>query len=334
MVQLGTLIYKIINGIEDNLSKEMQILSRIFDEQYEIEKEVVSPRPKQEISAKSVQSPHDTECHYRKKDDQQVKGYSINATETCDTGETLNLVTNVLVEPASAADCDFLQTATEATQEVICSKIETINVDGAYHSVDNQDYCKEKQIDLILGGIQGNLPRYDLTLDENQELTVTDLQTNLTVECRKVESRKENTEPKWSIKTEEGKRRYFGKKEIDTCELRKQIANRPQTELNVRNNVEATIFQLGYHYPNAKSRYRGLIKHKIWANIRCLWINFVRILNFTVRTCPEYAPKLKNRVFLQHILLNFVKTEVQMVTLGLFRTLAHSVYLNLVCIGY
>jgi hypothetical protein len=318
MVQLGTVIYKIIKVIEDKSSKEIQILSRIFDEQYQIEKEVVTPRSKHEISAKSVQSPYDADCHYRKKDDQQVKGYSINATETCDTDKSLNLVTNVLVEPASAADCDFLQSATEATQEIICKKIETINADGAYHSIDNQNYCKEKQIDLILGGIQGNLPRYELVLDENKELIVTDLKTNLTVPCRKVQSRKDNTETKWSIKTEEGKIRYFGKKEIDTCELRKQIINRPQTELNVRNNVEATIFQIGFHYSNAKSRYRGLIKHKIWANIRCLWINFVRILNFIVRTCPEYAPKLKNRVFSQHILLNFVKNSFQMVTFVFF----------------
>ena len=47
-----------------------------------------------------------------------------------------------------------------------------------------------------------------------------------------------------------------------------------------RNNVEASIFQLGYHYSNAKSRYRGLIKHQMWANMRCLWVNFVRVLNY------------------------------------------------------
>ncbi len=62
--------------------------------------------------------------------------------------------------------------------------------------------------------------------------------------------------------------------------LRKQIAETPIETLQKRNNVEATIFQLGYHYSNAKTRYRGQIKHQMWANIRCLWINFVRILRY------------------------------------------------------
>ncbi|WP_234995087.1 hypothetical protein, partial [Alkalitalea saponilacus] len=48
-----------------------------------------------------------------------------------------------------------------------------------------------------------------------------------------------------------------------------------------------TIFQLGYHYSNAKSRYRGVIKHQMWANIRCLWVNFVRILKYTKQLCQR-----------------------------------------------
>jgi hypothetical protein len=69
--------------------------------------------------------------------------------------------------------------------------------------------------------------------------------------------------------------------------LRKQIAETPIETLQKRNNVEATIFQLGYHYSNAKTRYRGQIKHQMWANIRCLWINFVRILRYIKQLCQR-----------------------------------------------
>jgi predicted thioesterase len=296
------IIYAIISQIDAPSSPTLQTLVRVFNEQYHVEEDVVNPRPKQEISASSVQSPHDTDCHYRQKDDQQVKGYSCNVTETCDTGDTtgeigdtLNLVTNVLVDTASAADCHFLQPALEATQEIVTQKIETTNTDGAYHSVENQEYCKEKEIDLIVGAIQGKPARYDLSTDENGDLVVTDLATNTIVPSRKVDSRKKEAEPKWAILNDKNKLRYFTQKEIDTCLLRKQVAARTQTELNVRNNVEATIFQVGYHYPNAKSRYRGLTKHKMWANLRCLWINFVRIANFVVSSSSNYAQKLKNR---------------------------------------
>ena len=304
---LGKVIYKIIQEYGHYACESIEILCRVFNEQYVVKEEDITPRSKEEIQADSVQSPHDTDCHYRSKGDNEVKGYSVNVTETCDTDAPLNLITNVLVEPASAADCHFLQPAIEATQEIVIENTETVNADGAYHSVDNQDYCKEKGIDLILGAIQGKPSRYDLSYNENGELIITNLQTNTIIPSRRVTSRKKQKHPKWAIKDEQGKNRYFTQKEIDTCLLRKQIVERSQTELNVRNNVEATIFQLGYHYPNAKSRYRGLIKHKIWANLRCLWINFVRIKNFIVRNRVNYAQKSLKSSFFTHFLSNIVK---------------------------
>jgi hypothetical protein len=308
LTQLGVLIHTIISQIDGNPTDSISTLRLVFEQQYQIVDDVVSARPKEEIKAASIQSPHDTDCHYRKKDDQQVKGYSTNTSETCDKDNKFDLITNVLVEPASAADSDFLQPAIEATQEIVSQKVETVNADGAYHSVDNQDYCKENDINLIVGAIQGKPSQYDLSMDENGKLVVTDLQTDTIVPSRKVESRNEDAQPKWAILTDKKKYRYFTQKEIDTCSLRKQIASRTKEELNVRNNVEVTIFQLGYHYPNNKSRYRGLSKHKIWANARCLWINFVRIAKYNVsqspisvqntlknvQTSPNYAQKVKN----------------------------------------
>ena len=299
--QLGKVIYKIINVIDDDSSSALETLRRVFNEQYEIVNHAVSVRPKQEISASSVQSPYDTDCEYRKKDDQQVKGYAINVTETCDNGDSFNLVTNVLVGTAGAADCDFLQTAIEETKEIVAGKIETANADGAYHSPENQAYCKENGIELILGAIQGKPSRYDLSLNETGDLVVTDLETGTTISQRKVAPRKEDSEPKWAILNEKNQYRYFTQKDIDTCLLRKQVTARSQEELNRRNNVEATIFQLGYHYPNAKSRYRTLIKHKMWASCRCFWINFVRITNFVAGTSPYYALKSANRRIFSHL---------------------------------
>ena len=74
-----------------------------------MKKKVVVAREKEEISAKSVQSPHDTDSHYRNKDDQKVKGYSINITESCDDESPLNLIGHVDVRKASTSDVDFLQ---------------------------------------------------------------------------------------------------------------------------------------------------------------------------------------------------------------------------------
>ncbi|MBK8515902.1 MAG: transposase [Saprospiraceae bacterium] len=128
-----------------------------------------------------------------------------------------------------------------------------------------------------------------------------DTQTGDAVQSIKVTC-KDGTE-KWRIKTGESYR-YITQKEIDTYQIRKKIESTPKEEIQRRNNVEATIFQVSYHYPNAKSRYRGLSKHQMWANMRCLWVNFVRIVNFVV----DNGQKMSN------IALNFIKTIVMFYT--------------------
>lgn len=301
MVELGLLIYKIIKQTEDHQSDALRTLRRLFNEQYHNEDGVINPLPKSEIDTSSVQSPHDTECHYRQKEDQKVKGYSVNITETCDTDSKMNLITNVLVDTATAADCDYLIPAVEATSAIVTDKIETANADGAYHSVENQEYCSEKEIDFVISAIQGKPSRYDLSLVENGDLIVTDLQTNTILPARKILSRNGDGIIKWSVSIEKNKYRYFTHKEIDTCLLRKHISTRAQEELNVRNNVEASIFQLGYHYSNNKSRYRGLSKHKFWANLRCLWINFVRILKFIIRSGYNCVGNTKKALLLSKL---------------------------------
>ena len=103
---------------------------------------------------------------------------------------------------------------------------------------------------------------------------------------------------KWRIKTENGYR-YFTQKDIDTALVRKKIEQTPIEVLQKRNNVEATIFQIGYHFPNAKSKYRGLNRHQIWANVRCIWVNFVRILKYLRGS----GQKIKNSTLLASVFL-------------------------------
>ena len=294
--ELGVLIYKILHLFSFSSGVHYQTLHRVFNEQYRLnENRKVVAREREEISAQSVQSPHDTDCHYRNKDDQKVKGYSINITESCDDDKPLNLIGHVDVRKASTSDTCFLAQGIEKAQEVFPDKIEAAHVDGAYHSPDNQQYCRGNEINLFLHAIQGARGRYQFNFPENKELSVFDTVTNEIIDPQKVTCK--DGAIKWRITTGKGYR-YFTQKDIDGYLVRKQIAETPVETLQLRNNVEATIFQLAYHYPNAKSRYRGEIKHQMWANIRCLWVNFVRILKYIKQLCQrtlffaKYAVKL------------------------------------------
>lgn len=159
---------------------------------------------------------------------------------------------------------------------------------------------------MYLHAIQGAKSRYDLELNENNTLTITDLKTGFAIENEMITSK--NGETKWRVKTEKGYR-YFTNKEIEFCELRKKIESTPREILEKRINVEATIFQLSYHCKKAKTRYRGLIKHKMWATVRCLWINFVRIMKNIVDAestiSNNTAKPVKNNInyFFSHYLI-------------------------------
>ena len=309
LVELGELMYRFIGLFKRYDYGHYRTLKTVFGQQYRVSGDkTVFPLDNKEISAKSIQSPHDTDCHYRDKDGNRVKGYSVNITETCDRvqqGEApvVNLITDTQVDVVSAPDNSFLGQALDHTQEIIPDKIEKVYADGAYHSGHNQEYCQEgdKGIDLVLTAMQGAEPRYGLSLDEQDEnnLIVTDKKTGKTVQARQVKTRKnktgeDKTVKKWAIKTGENKYRYFDEDSLRVSALRQKLKKIPIEETNIRNNVEASIFQLGYHYPNDKSRYRSLAKHKLWAYSRSLWVNFIRIVKYITQICqrPLFGQKM------------------------------------------
>ena len=280
---MGILIYNILKRRPQE-TEVQKTLSMVFEQQFKVVDKTVEIRPKEEIKSDSIQSPHDTDAHYRNKDGNQVKGYNLNVSESCNE-EGLNLISYVEVNPVTASDCNLLQKGLQQSEDIFKEKAQNVYTDGAYHSPENQIFCKNNETNFIIPTIQGAKSRFDLILSENNELTVTDAITGLIHIADSVKCRKEDKK-RWRIKVEQ-KYYYFSTKEIDTCQLRKELEKIPKEILNIRNNVEATIFQLGYHYPNDKTRYRGLSRNKMWANFRCLWVNFVRIQNYLGQICQR-----------------------------------------------
>jgi len=289
---IGILIYNLLNRLEYLQTELYQLLQRVFTEQYKIsEDQQIELRPKEEISSSSVQSPHDPDSAYRNKQGQQVKGYSVNITETCSKGK-LNLITSVIVEKANTPDTSFVEPAIVSTIEVTGQQVEKVYLDGAYQSPSNDDCCED--IDLVYTGMQGFEPRYDLEITATG-LLVTDTKTGeqtKAVLCKKL---KNNKEDRWRVSTASGYY-YFAQSAIRASQIRRKMKERSEEELHTRNNVEATIFQLGIPLRNNKSKYRGLIKQKIWTYCRCLWINLIRILNFTKQICQRTLKTMEKPV--------------------------------------
>lgn len=302
MQSIGILIYKILNTYTDQQSEQYQLLCRVFTEQYKvIEDQQIELRPKEEISSDSVQSPHDPDSAYRNKGDQQVKGYSINITETA-SDDPLNLITDVKVEKANVPDTKFVQPAIESTTEVTKQTVEAVYADGAYQSPDNDEFCED--IDMVFTGMQGYPSRYDLEMTP-EGLMVTDTKTNKCIKAVFAKKIKSSKEDRWRITTDDGNK-YFGQQAIRASELRRTMKQRNTEELHKRNNVEATIFHFSYPLRNNKTRYRGHFKQEIWAYCRCLWINLVRINNFLKQKCQRTAINMENMAQILSLIQNLV----------------------------
>lgn len=300
---IGTLVYKIVNTFTGHESEQYQLLCRVFGEQYKVaEDQQIQLRPREEIDSDSIQSPHDPDSAYRHKGDQQVKGYSANITETT-SDDSLNLVTDVIVEKANVPDTEFVQPAIESTTEVTGQVVETAYVDGAYQSPDNDEFCEN--IDMVFTGIQGYPPRYDLEMTPTG-LIATDTQTGERIQAVLAKKLKNSKEDRWRITTASGNK-YFGQLAIRASELRRAMKQRTIEERHKRNNVEATIFQLSFLLRNNKTRYRGQFKQKVWAYCRCLWINLVRITNFLKQTCQRTFKTMEK---MAHILSFYRKLAI------------------------
>src|SRR5690554_1068994 len=276
---LGELIYQVLKRLAETTTG-YDLLHRVFHEQYEAVKRQAILRPKEDITARSVQNHNDPDPEHRQTGDQKVKGYSGRLTDTrYDMGrekDKPNLIVNVQVKPASAADNGYLKDAvTNIREKVSTDIIEKVYADGAYQSPGNREFADMNSIELITSGLQGRQSKYDLEMKEG-ELVVTHIGTGEIIPAYK-------TGDKWRIATTgKSKYRYFTDEQIATAELRRELAAIPGQEQMKRNNVEATIFQYCFHTRNNKTRYRGLLRHKLFTFARCLWINHVRLGKYLI----------------------------------------------------
>ena len=274
---------------------EVSLLHRVFHEQYDVDKDGnITVRDKKLVSATSVQNPNDPDAAYRSKGGKKVKGYSTNITETCDEEDKPCLITDVQVKPANAADNGFLKDAVEDTRKVTDNSIDKVIVDGAYQSKENRNLASDEEngFELVANGLQGKPSRFDLELQDDGSLEVTDKQTAEVITATKVK------DGQWKIAVEnsKGKKsyRYFDDEAIERSQNRRRMETIPWQERKKRNNVEATIFQYCFLTRNNKTRYRGLCKQTLQALARCAWINMRRLFLFDVKAANLALQKAYN----------------------------------------
>ncbi|WPL19979.1 transposase [Thiorhodovibrio frisius] len=282
--ELGELLLRLHQTYDAQSSPRYPLIERLLLEQYQVddsnEATRVTLKPAQEISADSLQSPHDEDAAYRKKRDESARGYSVNLTETCQD-DGLNLIVDVQVEPATAADNSYLQEAVTNSEQVLETPAEAISADGAYYSEANETYANEQDKDIHYTGFPGKPGRYDVERTE-EGVVVIDRHSG---ERQLAEEYKPG---RYRFRAD-GQWRYITDKTIDAAATRRRTEHLPRELFNRRCNVEASIFQLVYHTRNKKLKYRGRRAVQLWAVCRVAWLNVKRIVLYQAKEAEMAA---------------------------------------------
>ncbi len=111
---LGEAYHSIFQLIDNNnkkhysKTKEYVNFNRVYQEHFVIVNQEITVKPTDELNSGMLQSPDDQEATFRKKRDKQSKGFTINATETANHENPLQLLDDIVVSPNNIDDTKIL----------------------------------------------------------------------------------------------------------------------------------------------------------------------------------------------------------------------------------
>jgi len=289
LVQLGQFIKYLLSKDTTHVDNHNHILSRIYKEHYQEDKEDKdNPGPKapKDISSTSIQSAHDIDAVYRCKGQgaskQRVSGYHANIVESCDEEDSINLILDVEVIPANICEDAFLESAINQSEQILQKEdgthppIEEVITDGGYDSIANrEEMLKGTRPKWRVAKTKGGKRRYNITKSDQNKIVVIDVGSG--TKCKVTLTKNKE---KYIIHNPEGSRRYMTLYQIENYLKRQEIESQADTtSYNLRANVESTIHQC-FHRLKKRNKivYRRQIKCQWYVISRALWVNMTRIV--------------------------------------------------------
>lgn len=130
-------------------SEASRLVKRVLSEQYQVEPTgAVGVRPGEEISAESLQSPHDPDATFRIKGGKAYRGgYVVHVSETCDPENPVQLITDVQVASNHTDDGELLARSLD-NQAERGIEVEKLTTDGGYTGPVADEACEQHKVEL------------------------------------------------------------------------------------------------------------------------------------------------------------------------------------------
>jgi hypothetical protein len=282
---------------------EYKTVNRLVENNYNIIENEVKTKENEELTSGCLQSLDDLDATFRRKQQEEYKGYVANVTETCDPENELQLITKIQVAPNNIADDKLLKEALPDLKER--TGIETLYTDGGYPSASNDVELQKQNVRLIQTGIRGSSPDpehfslVNFQIEQNNEgepvrATCPNGQTTEITLSRKVgyfarfpvavcSTCPFQISKRCRAKPQVRDKRYFidfVKKEMQAAERRKDYLAQRKSAHNLRSAVEATVRSIKHPFPAGKLPVRGQFRMFCMVIASAMFVNLRRISRF------------------------------------------------------
>ena len=315
MQRIGETIYTLLQELRPGYEEESayQVMARLFEENFTIERQTLRPKENQELSSDSLQSVDDLEASFRTKGKKHYKGYVSNITETCDPENGLQLVTKVQVAPNNTDDTQMLAEALPELKER--TGIKKLYTDGGYGSPDMDQTLREHEVEQIQTGIRGrvpdgkklNLSDFEIKQAESGKPTritcpqgqvvavqpssqkkgyVAHFDEGICQDCPLVQicpAQKGRRDSSWHLR--------FTEAQVHVSQRRRRNQKHEAEAHNLRAAVEATVRQVKHPFPGSKLPVRGRFR------VSCMMLGSAIMTN--VRRISRYLDLKREQELVQ-----------------------------------
>ena len=155
---VGQVLYQLLDELAQPYGQEpvYQVVQRLFADNFRLDDAVVQPKANAEITSGCLQSLDDQEASYRRKDQQDYKGYVANLSETCDPANPVQLITSIQVAPNNVDDAKLLCEAVPALKARMA--LDMLYTDASYGSPEADEVLLAHQVILTQSGLRGKEP--------------------------------------------------------------------------------------------------------------------------------------------------------------------------------
>ncbi len=321
--KLGKLYSLILNEVKEKYhdSKEFKNLERVYKEHFTVIGGTTGVKPNSELNGGILQSPDDTDVTYRKKNGKESRGTTINAAETANPENEIQLINDIDVNKNNVDDSNVLENKIDRIVEKL-PDLNELHTDGGYGSEGLDKKMEEHEITHVTTAVKGRKSEVDMTITQNPKS-----KNEYMVNCpgQSIKSRPTKKRNKAHFETEKCKgcplkekcsifknksRHYFTHSDYLKNERNRNILKIPEERRKIRPNVEATMQEFKAKTKNGKLKVRGIFKASLFAYSMGISINFGRIYRLLVKKGLDFIEfSTKFSIYLLDFVILYISNQ-------------------------